>query len=99
PISTSIDFDNPSIKQFNTQKDVFWDWPDVDLRRAVMRDTHTIATLAGRLSGIQSQLLAAGSRNADFFAPSMAGRFVELALSVTGDRLLGSLLTTETELV
>ena len=99
PVSTSIDFDNPSIKRFNTHKDVFWDWPDVDLRRAIARDTHTIATLAGRLSGIQSQLLAAGSGNADFFVPSMAGRFVELALNATGDVFLGTLLFTETQLV
>jgi hypothetical protein len=97
--STSIDFDNPSIKRFNSQKDVFWDWPDVDLRRAVTLDTHTIATLAGRLSEIQGQLLAAGSGNAEFFTPSMAARFVDLALNTTGDTFLSSLLFTETELV
>lgn len=99
PISTSIDFDNPSIKRFNTDKDVFWDWPDVDLRRAVTLDTHTIATLAGRLSEIRGQILTAGSGNADFFAPSMAVRFVEMALNAAGDRLFGSLLFTEAELV
>jgi hypothetical protein len=99
PVSTSIDFRSPTIKQLNTDKDVFWDWPEVDLRRAVARDSHTIATLAGRLSGIQSQLLAAGSENARFFAPSLAGRFVDLALEVTGDVFLSSLLFTEAQLV
>ena len=99
PVSTSIDFDNPTIKQFNTDKDVFWDWPDVDLRRAIARDAHTIATLAGQLSGIQSQLLEAGSGDAGYFAPSKAGQFVELALNATGDVLLSSLLFTEAQLV
>jgi hypothetical protein len=99
PISTSISFEDPEIKRFNTDKDVFWNWPDVDLRRAVARDSHTMATLGGRLSEIQSQLLAAGSGNASFFASSMAPRFVELALNATGDTLFKSLLFTEAQLV
>jgi hypothetical protein len=98
PVSTSISFDDPTISQFNTDKDVFWDWSDVNLRRAVARDSHTIATLAGELSGIQTELLEAGSGNASFFDPSMAGRFVELALNVTGDTFLSSLLFTEAQL-
>jgi hypothetical protein len=99
PVSTSIDFSDPAINRLNTDKDVFWNWPDVDLRRAVARDSHTIATLAGRLAGIQGQLLEAGSGNASFFAPSMAGHFVELALNATGDVLFSSLLFTEAQLV
>ncbi len=99
PVSTSINFNDSTIKHFNTDKDVFWDWPDVDLRRAIARDSHTVATLAGRLSGIQRQLLEAGSKDAGFFAPSMAGRFVELALNATGDVFLSSLLFTEAQLV
>jgi hypothetical protein len=101
PISTSIDFDSQSskINKFNTDKDVFWDWPDVDLRRAVARDSHTIASLAGQLALIRTQLLAAGSGNASFFDPSMAGRFVDLALNATGDVLFSSLLFTEAQLV
>lgn len=99
PVSTSIDFEDLTIIKFNTDKDVFWNWPEVDLRRAVARDSHTIATLAGRLSGIQSQLLEAGSGNADSFAPAMASRFVELALDATGDVFLSSLLFTEAQLV
>jgi hypothetical protein len=99
PVSTSINFNDPTINQFNTDKDVFWDWPDVNLRRAVARDSHTIATLAGRLTGIQSQLLEAGSGNAGFFAASKASSFVELAQNATGDVFLSSLLFTEAQLV
>lgn len=98
PVSTSIDFNDPTITR-NTDKDVFWDWPDVDLRRAVAGSAPTMATLAGQLSGIQNLLLEAGNGNTDFFAPSMAGRFVELALNATGDVFLKSLLFTEAQLV
>jgi hypothetical protein len=98
PVSTSIGFNDPTITKFNTDKEVFWDWPNVDLRPAVARDAHTIATLGGRLTGIQNQLLEAGSGNARFFGPSMAPRFVELALNPTGDGFLRSLLFTEAQL-
>jgi hypothetical protein len=80
-------------------KTFFWNWPDVNLRRAIARDSHTLATLGGKLLNIQRQLLEAGSGNASFFAPSQAGPFVELALNATGDTLLSSLLFTEAQLV
>jgi hypothetical protein len=78
---------------------VSWNWPDVDLRRAVARDPHTIGTLAGRLAGIQSQLLEAGRRDAGFFTPSAASNIVEQALGASGDVFLKSLLFTEAQLV
>ncbi len=99
PVSTSIAFDDPTITKFNTDKDVSWNWPDVDLRRAVARDPHTIGTLAGRLAGIQGQLLEAGSGDAGFFTPSAASHIVEQALGAGGDVFLKSLLFTEAQLV
>jgi hypothetical protein len=99
PASTSIGFDNGQIQQFNTDKDVFWDFPEADLRRAIAHDAHTLGGLGGRLAAIQQQLQRAGRGNAAFFAPSMAGRFVELALNSTGDNFLSSLLFTEAEMV
>lgn len=98
-VSTSIDFEDPVIKGFNTNTDVFWDWPEKDLRRAIAYHPNTIANLSGRLSGIQGQLLEENSKNAKFFAPSLAGRFIEMALEDYGDRLLCSLLFTEAQLV
>jgi hypothetical protein len=99
PISTSIGWDEPAIRQFNTDDEVYWDWPDVDMRRAVARDSHTISALAGRVAGIQGRLLASGSRDATLFAPAMAGRLVDMALNATGDAFLSSLLFTEAQLV
>jgi len=101
PISTSINIDSSdhTIKQFNTDKDPFWNWPDIDLRRAVASDHHTVASLAGRLAIIHGQLVSAGNHNSSFFAPSMAGKFIDLALNFTGDKFLSSLLFTEAELI
>ncbi len=99
PVSTSIDFNDPTINGFNTDKQVFWDWPAVDLRRAIASDPHTIGVLAGKLKVIQDQLREAGSGNASFFDPSMAGRFVQLALNSTGDVFLQSLLFTEAQML
>lgn len=99
PISTSINFDDPTIKQLNTDKDVFWDWPLVNLRRAMARHPQTIATLAGRLAGIQSQLRESGIGNPDDFDPSQASDFVEMAINAFGDVKFASLLETEADLV
>jgi hypothetical protein len=99
PISTSIDFSDPVIKRFNTDKDVFWNFPDVDLRRAIARDSHTMATLGARLSAIKGQLQEAGNGNADHFDPAAASSFVEMALNATGDFFLNGLLFTEAQLV
>lgn len=98
PVSTSIDSNDGTLK-FNTDKAAFWNWPDVDLRRAVARDPHTMATLGARLSSIQTELHEAGKPSAGFFDVSRAGDFVEDALNATGDKNLQSLLFTESQLV
>jgi len=98
PISTSIAFNDPTV-QFNTDQDVMWDFASVDLRRAVARDSHSVAALAGKLHSIQAQLSEAGNSNADFFDPSRAGQFIEMALNPTGDSYYSGLLYTESQLV
>jgi len=102
PVSTSIAFDGDSITQFNTDKDPFWDFADVNLRRAVARDPHTLTSLASMLALAQARLREAG-QDAGFFDPSMAGRFVEAALNTSdltfGDILFSGLLFTEAQMV
>jgi hypothetical protein len=99
PVSTSVKFERGEIVRFNTDQDVFWNHPDVDLRRAIARDQHTIATLTDRLAVIRQWLRERDDKNPDMFAPERAGRFVELALNATGDIFYGSLLHTESQLV
>ena len=98
PVSTDVSFDGSTL-HFNTNKSVFWNWPYVNLRRAMARDGHTVANLAGTLDKIGEQMLEAGNSNAGFFNKSQAGRFIDLALNSTGDTLFSSLLFTEAQLV
>jgi hypothetical protein len=100
PVSTSINFVNDEIKRFNTDKDVFWNWPDKDLRRAMVFDSHTTGSLAASLAVARARLLDTGDgHNAGFFVPNEVRDFQTLATNSTGDALLQSLLMTEVELV
>jgi len=99
PVSTSIDVQNGQLR-FNTDKDVYWDFPDVDLRRAVAMDSHTTASLVPALLTAQTRLRESGDdRDASFFTAQQAGSFQQMTLSGMGDTLLQSLLFTETEIV
>lgn len=105
PVSTSIDFQDGQIKKFNTENDVFWDFQDVNLRKAVAFDSHTTASLVSALTTARRRLLDAGDgRTAAFFTPDQAGSFQSLATNSfgnnsLGDNLLHSLLFTEAEMV
>jgi hypothetical protein len=98
PVSTSISSAS-GVLHFNTDRDVYWNFPDHELRRAVASDFHTLSTLAGRLASIHQLLVEAGSSNASFFEPSIAPSLVKMAINDTGDHLLQSLLFTEAEIV
>jgi hypothetical protein len=100
PISTSIDFEDGVIKQFNTDTDVFWDFPDANLRKAIAFDSHTMGSLVSALTTARNRLLDAGdSKSAAFFTPDQASSFQSLAANSTGGILLQSLLFTEAEMV
>jgi hypothetical protein len=100
PISTSIDFEDGQINKFNTDTDVYWDFPDVNLRKAVAMDAHTGRSLVTALATARSRLLDAGNGStAAFFTPDQAGNFQSLAINATGDTLLQSLLITEAAMV
>jgi len=99
PPSTSINFQNGQI-QFNTDKDVFWNWPDPDLRHAVALDHHTALSLAPMLATAHDRWANAGHNNtAGFFTPDQATTFQQMAISDMGDTLLQSLLFTEAAMV
>ena len=94
PISTSLDARATPIR-FNTDRDVFWDYVTLEDRRAVARDSHTVATLRKRLADAQLRLREADGRNANQFGPDQAGRFVQLALDQGGDLYFTTLLNAE----
>jgi hypothetical protein len=100
PVSTSIDFQDGQIRRFNSDSDVFWDFPDVDLRRAVAFDSHTTASLVPSLLTAQARLREAGDDDdASFFAAQQAATFQNMTRSGMGDTLLQSLLFTEAEII
>ena len=102
PISTSISFDMQSgaIQRFNADDDVFWDWPSVDLRRAVAQDSHTTQVLIGSLLGYQKRLQEAGDSDAQFFSASSVSSWQAMSLSSgDGDLRLQSLLFTESQMI
>jgi hypothetical protein len=98
PVSTSIAVDGRRV-QFNTDRDVFWDYATRDLRLAVAQDSHTAASLGKALADAEARLRAAGRSDADLFRPARAGQFVELALDAIGDQYLFSLLNAEALIV
>ncbi len=100
PVSTAIDFQDGQIRRFNTDSDVFWDFPDIDLRRAVAFDPHTTASLVPSLLTAQTRLREAGDDdNAEFFTAQQATTFQNVTLSGMGDTLLQSLLFSEAEII
>lgn len=100
PVSTSIDFQSSEIKQFNTNRDVFWDFPDASLRKAMVFNSHTTRSLMLAMVAARERLLDAGKGSAaEFFTPDHVDSFQNLATSSTGDILLHSLLFTEAEVV
>jgi hypothetical protein len=103
PPSTSIDFQDGKINKFNADSDVFWDFVDINLRRAVALDSHTTESLVPALLTAQTRLREAGdaanAANAAFFTSQQAGTFQNMTLSGIGDTLLQSLLFTEAEII
>jgi hypothetical protein len=98
PVSTSIARNLVPVR-FNTDRGVFWDYADRDMRFAVARDPHTGTALGAALADAQSRLRAAGQPNADLFRPARAGQLVQMALSQMGDEYLFNLLNAESRIV
>ena len=99
PVTTSVSFNDPEILQFSTDQDVYWNWPSIDLRRAMMSDSHTVATLAVLLERAHSRLTEANSQSAVYFDASRTQVFINLAQSDAGETLLNVLLFFEATLI
>jgi hypothetical protein len=104
PISTSIDVDIlDGHLTFNTNKDVFWNWPDFDLRHKVATDPHTTNALLPMLRAAHARWLDAGNPDmAGSFTDDQASKFQQAAIKQgngKGDQFLFSLLLTESQMV
>jgi hypothetical protein len=99
PVSTSIDF-RDGTATLNTDKDVFWDFADANLRHAMAMAPDTATNLVPALQTAQARLREAGDdHNASFFTPQQAATFQRMTLDGIGDTLFNSLLLTEAEII
>jgi hypothetical protein len=99
PPSTSVILDEGRLT-FNTDGDVFWNFPDEQLRKAMAANALTAARLAPALLTARGRLLEAGdTRTAAFFAADQVPVFQNMTFSGMGETLLNSLLFAEAEIV
>src|SRR5262249_38309931 len=99
PVSTSIAVRDGALV-FNTDVDVFWNFPDQQLRRIIASDAHTSRSLAPKLALLQQRLREAGLRKrAQDFDPTQTSSFQSLTTSEMGAGLFNSLLFTESQLI
>jgi len=100
PVSTGINFDrNSRVIQFNRDDQTFWNWADIELRRAVASDAHTTALLVQTLLALQKRLQESGNSNQQFFAANTASSWQQTSLTADGDRLLQGLLFAEAQII
>jgi hypothetical protein len=78
PPSTSISLKGGSLT-LNTDKDVYWNWPMPEERRAMMSNPLTRDQLTRYLVQAHDRLLAAGrDRDASFFREAETGDFLSI---------------------
>jgi hypothetical protein len=102
PPSTSVRLQAGRLT-FNTDRDVYWDWPDRRHREAMASGSATVANLAVRITRIHDVLTAVGQdRTAAFYRPgeNTRNRLIADALrDGHGESLLRSLLFMESRIV
>jgi len=82
----------------NTNRDVFWDWPEPDFRRAFLHNAKTSAALSRLLQDVSNRLLAAPGMEG--LAADYDPRSIESILAVAeNSQLLQSLLFVEATLI
>jgi hypothetical protein len=99
PVAAGMNLISDGKLAVDTGKDIYWDFADVSLRRAVAGSSLAVGALSARLSDINGQLKEAGNSNAGFFQPSQVPQIVQRALNATGDNFLHSLLFAEAEII
>jgi hypothetical protein len=99
PASTSIEAAGGHAR-LDVGPEVHWDWPSPEQRSLMVRHPSTIARLAVELHRGERRLLAGDDPGqAAFFERGSLERFVSLATSGAGERLLTSLLACESDVV
>jgi hypothetical protein len=87
-IPPAVAFDGDSFKD-SGGKNVYWDWPDVNLRRRAALNAQTVSNLRVQLPGIRLRLQEAGLNS--FVQFYEAGKILTGANSTFGDNLFRNL--------
>ncbi|HLJ87037.1 MAG TPA: hypothetical protein VKZ53_09440 [Candidatus Angelobacter sp.] len=101
PTSTSATLDANSSLHLNTNKEVYWDWMDTDLRNAMLHCSLAQAKLQAKLPFIYTRLQATYPETAKFYAPGndTVRNILSAAGTSFGQDLLRGLLSTEAAIV
>lgn len=102
PPSTSADLDSDGSLHIMTNKKVYWDWMDTDLRHAMLNNELTEAKLRAMLQPIYVRLQDSGLNDtAKFYKPGddTVRSILASANSSSGQQILLGLLQTEAEIV
>jgi hypothetical protein len=105
PPCTSVRLQGSSLVLNDPQKeDVFWNFPDLDLRSKMVTNTIATSNLNVSLSAAHDRLLASDQegdrKRAKFFTADQVGKFQQMALAEDlGENLLRSLLFVESGIV
>jgi hypothetical protein len=102
PVSTSIDYDfqTKKIRQLNTDKEVYWDWPNQGLCKTLARLSLTQGRLIPLLASAQDRLIQAGHTDrAKEFDPKHAAGFQAMAVSDENSLRFSGLCQVESALV
>jgi hypothetical protein len=84
PLSTSVeyDFETKHISKLDSEKSVYWNWPDQGLRKAMAGLTVTQTGLVPLLASAQERLTQAGlAKRARDFDPKLASGFQTMAIA------------------
>jgi hypothetical protein len=99
-VSTSLKVEDGVIKQFNTDDDFFWNFPDRRTVEIMANDSRTIRNLAAKMPAFHHRLASSGREGtAGFFDAAHVESFVTSALSDRGFAFLDGLLATDSDVI
>jgi hypothetical protein len=101
PVTTSVEMkDSETVKRFNTDKDIHWDWVDRATRNAVVFSAPTKRNLIVEMARVERLLRDTGmGGKADFYTPNQLSKILNTVTKDIGENNLKSLLFVEAELV
>jgi len=102
PPSTSIRMSDNGLKEINTDKEVYWNWPDRKQQIAMLGNNLTLARLSQRLVHVHTRLKATPGMEAkaNFYDPERATSFLKDVISDPhSERFFHALFAGESEIV